>query len=54
MCAHESSFEEEASVIVGANLVDTGEEMPQTTKKLVEFFCQTSLSPCLTHTSPDN
>ena len=27
----------EASVIVGANLVDTGEEMPQTTNKLVDF-----------------
>ena len=45
---------EEASVTVDAILVDTGEEMPQDHKKLVEFFRQTSLPPCLTHTSPND
>ena len=48
MCAHET-FEEEASVIVDAILVDTGEEMPQDHEKLVEFFRQTSFLP-VSHT----
>ena len=34
--------------------MDTGEEMPQDHEKLVEFFRQTSLPPCLTHTSPND